>query len=171
MNLENARLQMEKTLEALSSQITGLSTTITPKLVGAVKFEDHNKQKIQIDDVCIVTCKNKNIIVIPYDQNHTQLIINHLNKHKFNAFLFSKTEIIVNIPSPSTEEQIKIAAAIKKMGDDAKVSLRNIRHNYKNKNKTKDQHQNSKIEKEIDNLIVSYNKKIDVIIDAKISPR
>ena len=58
-----------------------------------------------------------------------------LKKQGFNAYKFSKTTVVVNIPLPCGENRHKVAAQAKKIGEEAKVAVRNIRKKFRKKDK------------------------------------
>lgn len=80
--------------------------------------------------------KNGQISVNPYEQNNVGLIANTLKQEGFNAYPFSKTTVMVSAPQPCGEEKDKVIAHIKKLAEETKIAIRNIRK--KTRQKTQD---------------------------------
>lgn len=77
--------------------------------------------------------------------------------------------IRIVIPALTEERRIELTKQVKKIAEDAKVSIRNARHdgldNAKKLELPEDEEKG--IEKEIQDLVSEYNKKIDLILKDK----
>lgn len=147
MNLAQSKENMSKTLEALKSQLIGLGGQINISLVASIKITDSTGQKIPIEQIAITNKRpGSNVISItPYDPANLSNIEQGLKSHGFSAFIFSKREVAISIPPPSDDEKKKIITLVKKMGEDTKVALRNIRKTFRQKNKDDDSGEIDKI--------------------------
>lgn len=159
MNLSQAKEKMEKTFDLLKNQLTGISSSVNVKLVASVRVTDSTGQKIPVEHIAMVGRKDKIISVIPHNPAEVSNIEKALKQHGFNAFVFSKNAVAVNVPSPSGEEKIKISNLVKKAGEETKVSMRNIRKTYRQKNAGCDM---------LDPVMDSWVSKVDDLVLFKI---
>lgn len=124
---------MQKTIDLLQEQLVGIhSGTLNAGIVDTIRI-DYYGQKIPLKQIASVTQKSRTISILLYDLQSIENIISTLTKNGFNAFKFSKQEIIINAPEASGEESQKTFNRISKLGEEAKISIRNIRKNYRNK--------------------------------------
>lgn len=160
LNLVEVKSKMQKSLETFQHQLSGVGEFVNIKLVGTVKIKDDTGHQ-SIEDIALLNKKDFNISVVPYNPQSIHIIEQALKQNGFNAFVFSKTTVVVSIAPPSSEEKNKIIMYLKKLSEDAKVSIRNIRKIYRQKNKDEDDGQ-------INLLTDGYIFKIDEIINKKI---
>lgn len=77
--------------------------------------------------------------------------------------------IRIVIPALTEERRKELAKQVKKMSEDAKVSIRNIRHEglEEIKKSEKGEDEQKRLEGEIQELVNNYNKKIETILKEK----
>ncbi len=77
--------------------------------------------------------------------------------------------IRIVIPALTEERRKELTKQVKAIAEDAKVSIRNIRHEGIEKSKKQElpEDEEKNIEKEIQNLVNEYNKKIEVALKEK----
>jgi ribosome recycling factor len=156
MNLQNAKESMEKTIQLLCDNLVGMGDNVDDTLISSLKIE-YNGESTPIKFIASVDKKDRKISITPYDSNLLGSIENLLKKNNFDAYKFSSKSVVVNIPLPSGEIAEKIKTHIKKLGEDSKVAIRNIRRKFK----TKDN------DKELQILTDQYIKEIDSLIGIK----
>lgn len=124
---------MEKTVDVFFDQIRNIrSGNVTPAFIDSVKVQC-NGQKTPISHIARTSGgRGKPISIEPFDPSLVPSINKELNQAGFASCVFSKTTVCVNIPPMSGEEREKICNHIKKMGEDAKIAVRNIRKRAKN---------------------------------------
>lgn len=154
---------MQKTLDLLNEQLVGIhSGTLNAGVVDTVRI-DYYGQKIPLKQIASVTQKGRTISIMLYDLQTINNVENSLLKSGFNAFKFSKQEIIINAPEASGEESEKTFNRIRKLGEEAKIAVRNIRKKHRNGLTKEDRD-----DKLIDETTKNFVDKIDRIVDSKI---
>lgn len=159
--------KMSKTLDDLISKLIGFrSGTISPAFIDTVKMS-YNGQMTPISKIAITTKAQNGVSVMPHDSNMCNGIVKCLKDAGMNAYLFSKNNVMVTIPPISGEEITKVHNQIKKLGEDAKIAVRNIRKNMNNDIKKLPKEAKGKQEKNIQKLTDEYIAKIDDCVDKK----
>lgn len=159
MTLNDVQDKMSKTLNNLKNQLSGISSCINLKLISSTKIIDSTGQSIPIEEIAILRRKDNLIIITPYNPAESNNIEKILKQHNFSVFMFSKKDVAVSIPYPSKEEQEKIKVLIKRAGEAAKISIRNIRKSYRQSKSKCDI---------IEDITANYITDIDNFIEGKI---
>ena len=157
---------MEKTVQNLSSSIVGIrGSSVTAGVIDTIKVSYHG-QSTPIKHVAH-TVRNGDIICIDaYEPEMTNQIAKALKEAGFNAYAFSKTRAVVNVPPPSGDQKKEMIAHLKKLGEDAKIAVRNIRKKHR---QSLDKDALAKEDKKIQELTDSYIAEIDAVIQGKIN--
>ena len=138
-------------------------------------YVDYYGDKMPLNQISsIISNDFHNIIIKPYDCNDeiiknilTAINISNLN---LNPILDDNHQIRINIPSLTEETRISIVKEAKKINEEAKITVRNIRHKYfdllkKNDSLSEDLKKN--IQNEIQKKIDKINEKIDQLFNMK----
>lgn len=156
---------MDKALEVLSDSIKGIrSGTVSTGIVDSVKVKCYD-QMTPIKFVAHTTKEGDIITVDPYDTTLTNAIAKTLCNAGFSAYAFSKTRVVVSVPPPSGEQKQEIANRIKKIGEEAKVSIRNIRKKFRQR---LDKEESKMLEKQIQSVTDDAIEEVNSIIRGKI---
>lgn len=157
---------MEKTVEMFSQSLVGIrGGTITPSLVDTVKVVYYG-QPTPVRQIAHTSVTKGGISVTPFEPTMLGPIEKALKAANLTAYTFSKTCIMVSVPPITGEEKTKIRAYIKKLGEESKVSVRNIRKTYKQSAQgSKDEVK--RFEKDLQNLTDAAVSAIDEIVDSK----
>ena len=156
---------MQKTIDLFVEQLIGIhSDTLSIGLVETVKVDYHG-QLTPIKYIGSVAQKGRRISVNPYDPGAADLIEQTLKKCGFSAYKFSKQEVVVNVPSQSGEESEKTFTRIKKLGEETKVAIRNVRKKLRQRLTDDEKKAQTKTIDEQTHLAV---KEIDQIVSDKI---
>lgn len=147
---------MSKTIKHLVEQLKGIRWGVSPGLLDSVRIEYYGGVS-ELRHIAITYSENKRIQVTPYDSTLLGQINQALQKSGFNSYIFSKTSIVVNVPKGCGEERDKIVKFIKELGEQAKISIRNIRQKAR---KELD-------DKEVQKLTDAAIKEINQLIDSK----
>lgn len=160
------KTSMEKTVSMFSSSIVGIRAgTVTAGVIDTVKVPYYG-QLTPIQHLATTGKTNNGINVDPFDPSIINTISKCLVAAGFNAYVFSKTRIIVSVPPPSGDEKKRIISHLEKLGEETKISLRNIRKNIRQK-LDKEQLKNS--ESEIQKITDFYINEVDEIIQMKVN--
>lgn len=128
---------MRKTVDLFKSQLFGMENNVNESLIATVKVQ-YNHQSTPLEHMSLVSQRDRRVSVTPYDPSMIGVIEEELKKQGFNAYKFSKTTVVVNIPLPDGESRQKVASQIKKLAEETKVAIRNIRKKFRKKDKDHD---------------------------------
>jgi ribosome recycling factor len=159
---------MQKPIDVLNNQLKNIHYGgITPSVVDTVRVSCYGQQ-MPISQIAFTQAVKNNISVAPYDVENLSSINKALQAAGFTSYVFSKTSIMVSVPPPSLEEKEKICSHLKKLGEEAKISVRNIRKNIRQSFAKNDKESLKKIEKELQMATDEAIEDIDVLIQNKI---
>lgn len=152
---------MEKSVSLLSSSIVGIrGSAISPGVIDTVKVDCYG-QKMSLGQMAQTGRIDINAIAIdPYDPTLVGPITTALKANGFSAYQFSKTRVMVSTPPVSGEEREKVKKHLRKLGEDTKIAIRNIRKNYRKQNKDCD--------KEVQRITDRFIDEVDRVIADKI---
>lgn len=125
---------MRKTVDLFKTQLFGMTDDIDEGLISTVKVE-YNQQLTPLQHLSLVNQQGRRVSVTPFDPSLMGTIEDELKKQGFNAYKFSKKTVVVNIPLPSGENRQKVISQMKKLAEEAKVAIRNIRKKFRKKDK------------------------------------
>ncbi len=163
MKLSELRSKMSKSVDFLKEQVKGLRYgTVTPSLVDTAKVLSHG-QMVPLKRLAASSKIKSGISIEPYEPVIVGPVSNALKKAGFKAYVFSRTTVIVSVPPPCGEEKDRIRKRIKVLGEEAKVSVRNIRK--KAKREIEDENYSIKAMQLVTNEMIA---EIDEIVKAKV---
>jgi ribosome recycling factor len=127
--LKEMESRMEKTISALKHELTGIHTgKANPALLDTVRVDSYGAS-VPLNQVASITSPEPRLLVIqPWDRKTIPNIEKAIQKA--NLGLNPQNDGIVirlPVPKPSEERRKDMVRLVKKMGEDAKVSIRNIR--------------------------------------------
>lgn len=124
VDLVEPREQMTKTINYLEDQLVGVRWgTITPAVVDLVRLDYHG-QNMPIKHLAHTTMDSGRIMVRAFDPTVLGSIDKALQKAGFNSYVFSKEAVCVAVPPPSGDQKNEVIARVKRVGEEAKVSIR-----------------------------------------------
>lgn len=158
---------MAKTLEMLERQIVGIRLgTINPGVVDSIKVS-YQGQPTPISHLAFSQPIKSGISVQPYDPEMVGPITNALKGSGLNAYAFSKTTVMVSVPPMDGEARKQVHDHVRKLGEEAKVAVRNIRKKSRQKMVgSKDEVQ--KADKELQKATDEFVTEIDRTVEAKV---
>lgn len=175
MAKESYKERMEKTINSLQNDLKGIRTgRANASILDGIKVEAYgsNMPLKQVGNV--TTPDAKTIMIQPFDKALIGDIEKAILKSDlgFNPFNESGNIRIV-VPELTKERREELKKGVRHRGEEAKISIRNIRRDendkikkeLKDKNITEDESKNQ--EKKIQTDTDSYIKKIDELIGAK----
>jgi len=131
LTIDEARQKMQKAIDFFSDQLHGITALgATPSLVETVRVSVYD-QKIPVKHLAFTTSQGSRVTVTPHDSNTRSAIAKACQDAGFDAYVFSREAVVVNLPKPSGETKDEIRKRIKRLGDEAKVAIRNIRKQFK----------------------------------------
>jgi len=152
---------MQKSFSYFAEQLQSIrSGYISVGLVDTIKVQ-YQGQRVPISQVAFSIPKQNQIAITPHDPSLLTPIAESLKEAGFNAYPFSKTSVVVSCPRPSTDQIDKVVGQIKKLAEDARVSIRSIRK--------KSRQQSKDFEKPLQVLTDKYVEKVDLLMANKIT--
>jgi len=159
--LESAKESMNKAVEFFKEQIRGLRHgEISPSLIDTIRVECYGN-KLPIKQIAFTSMDGGRIMISAYDPSTVHAINKAVEADGFNSYVFSKTQVVVNLPVRSGEDKIKVASQINKLAEEARISIRAIR-------KTARQKSEDDIDKPLQLLTDNSIKEINSIAKQKI---
>jgi ribosome recycling factor len=169
------KIMMEKVIEHLHNEFKTVRTgRASTGLVENIKVDYYGTPTPLRQLAALSTPEASSIVIKPYDPASIKEIEKAIRNSDLSIAPISDGKIVrLNIPPLSGERRKQLAAQVKQLGEQAKVSVRNIRRDAnkkledeeKAKNITEDDCNHGK--KEIDDLTKQYTDKIDHAVKTK----
>lgn len=122
---------MQKAIEFFNDQISNIRyADIGTSLIDSIRV-DVNNQKIPIKQLGWTTLEKRRIFITAYDASTLGSINKSLSNEGFSSYIFSKGQIVVDIPIRSGEDKERVIKQINKLAEEARVSIRNIRKKFR----------------------------------------
>lgn len=175
--LKEAGASMDKALEYLKSELRGIRTgRASTALVEFIKVDYYGSMTDLKALAAISVTEATQIVIKPFDAGALNEIRKAIESSNLglNPQVDGK-QIRVSIPALSGDRRKQLVAQAKKLGEDAKISVRNVRRDA-NKHgdgltKTKDVHisedEVKTLKDDIQNLLKKHETAIDIAVDAK----
>ena len=166
---------MKQSIEHLHVELKGIRTgRASTGLVDHLRV-DYYGSPTPLNQMAVVSAPDATSIVIkPFDPTAIKDVVNAISSSDLNMPPNSDGKTVrLNVPPLSEERRKDIVAQVKHIGEDAKISIRNIRRDA---NKMLDDEQKSKLiseddrdkgKREIDDLTKKYTGEVDECIKAK----
>jgi len=173
--LKDTEERMEKALDVFRNDLKGLRTgRASPGMLDALRVEYYGSPT-PIKNIASVTCPDAQSIVIkPYQGDDLKDIEKAIRGSDLGLAPNNDGKVIrLTIPAMSGDQRKKIAQQIKKQGEAAKVSCRNIRRDGNKhfddgeKAKTMTEDDRDKGKEKVQDLLKAYEAQIDSLADKK----
>lgn len=125
-----ARQSMQQSFDHFKAQLVGVGTSVNDSLIGTIRIEQDGQQ-VPLQQLSGIAQRDRRISITPYDPTLVGRIETSLKAQGFDAYKFNPKTVCVNIPLPSGEETERVRGRIRKLGEDAKIAIRNIRRKLK----------------------------------------
>lgn len=157
---------MEKTAGLFKESLVGIRAgTVSLGLLDSIRVSCYGSS-FPLQQMAQTGRQDNMLWVDQFDSSNCARILIGIKSAGFSAYQFSKTRIVVSIPPISGDEKQKIVKHIQKLAEDARISVRNIRKNWRNSlDKPELQRQDKRIQTTTD----SYIKQIDDVLGAKLN--
>lgn len=118
---------MEKAVAFLQDQLVCIrGSKISAGWVDTVRVP-YEGQLVPIKNLAFAYQNKAGIVVKPNDLSTISAIEKALKDAGVAAYIFSKEAILVSLPPLGISQKAEVARQIKKLGEDAKISIRNVR--------------------------------------------
>ena len=173
--IKDTRARMQKSIDNLSKELANISAgRANSNLLNGVNV-DYYGAPTPVQQLASINVPEARLLVIsPYDKSSVADIEKAINAANLGVNPTSDGEVIrISVPALTEERRKELVKEVKKIGEDAKVSIRNIRRDVndqlkkdeKNGDITEDdlRSQTDDVQKATDNSI----KEIDQLVDDK----
>lgn len=173
--IKDTRARMQKSIDNLSKELANISAgRANSNLLNGVNV-DYYGAPTPVQQLASINVPEARLLVIsPYDKSSVADIEKAINAANLGVNPTSDGEVIrISVPALTEEHRKELVKDVKKIGEDAKVSIRNIRRDVndqlkkdeKNGDITEDdlRSQTDDVQKATDNSI----KEIDQLVDDK----
>ena len=175
--LLTAEEQMDKSLEYLKGELRGVRTgRASPALVEFIKVDCYDSTTDLKSVAAISVPEPSQLLIKPFDASIVSAIKTAIEKAGLgiNPMVEGKA-IRLNMPAMTKDRREKEAARIKKMGEEAKVAMRNVRRDANKHVETlaKDasahvpEDEIDRLKKEVQELLKKHEDEIDKRIEEK----
>ena len=170
--IEECSSKMSKTIEALHTSLATIrSGKVSPSVLDRILVEDYGEMTPIKAMAGIQTPSSTQLLIRPFDPTTVKAIQQAIGASDLGVNpVVDGGAIRLTFPSLTTERRNEFAKQAKKICEDAKVAIRNIRRDYNEivkKDKTLSEDVAKSLEKDIQKETDKHNKKIDEIFDAK----
>lgn len=171
----DAKSRMEKTLQALRRELASLRAgRATPSLLDKIEVEYYGTMT-PLNQLSNISAPEPRLLVIqPWDKSAISAIEKALQKSELGITPTNDGDVIrINIPPLTEERRAELVRVVKKAGEEAKVSIRNIRRDandeYKKMEKSGDLSEDEarRYQEEIQKLTDDFVKQIDEAVTSK----
>jgi len=168
---------MEKAVNYLKSELRGIRTgRASTALIEFIKI-DYYGSMTDLRSLALLTVPEPTQILIkPFDQGSVQAIVKAIQSAGMGLNPMSEgKQIRVSIPPLSGDRRIQMVASVKKMGEEAKVSVRNARRDGnknveaagKDKSQSLSEDSIEKGKEEVQTLLKKYEAIVDALVSEK----
>jgi ribosome recycling factor len=167
--------KMQKSVNAYESNLSTIrASQANSAVVSKVTFEYYGAPTRLVDMASVAVTDPKTLTITPYDKSTLKAMVKAIQASDVGINPMDDGSVIRLVFPPLTEEHRKgLAKQIQKMGEDARVAIRNIRRDAnddikkqkKDGEMTEDEQKQS--EKAVQDLTDRYIKTVDSITSAK----
>jgi ribosome recycling factor len=119
--------KMQKVARNFAEQIRVIhSGTVSIGLVQAIRV-DCEGRSVPMNRLGAVKSQGDRILIMPFDRAVVPAIVRAVNESRLSAYALNPTTVCVSIPPLSVEQREETIRHIKKLGEEAKISVRSIR--------------------------------------------
>ena len=121
---------MQKSIDSLTEQLVGISAFGTSSLVEAVKVMYYG-QKMPLKHLASFETSGRRVSIKAFDQTILSAIAKACQTAGFNASVFSKETVVVQLPDFSGDTREETKARIRTLGEEARIAVRNVRKQFR----------------------------------------
>lgn len=173
--LAECRKRMDKTIAALENDLAKVQTgRANPALLEDIKV-DYYGTPTPLKHIAHITAPDPDLLVVrPFDRSQLGAMEKAIAAADLGLNPQSDGNVLrIKVPRLSEERREELVKLVKKRGEEAKVALRNIRREYKEKFDDmkeegalpEDDHR--RLRDKLDKITHEYTEKVDEIVEAK----
>ncbi len=177
MKLNNKEFEekMQKSIAAYESNLTTIRAgQANPLILSKITFEYYGEPTLLSTMADIRVADAKTLVISPYDMSTLKAMVKAIQASDLGIMPNNDGKVIrLNFPQPTEERRKELTKQVMKLGEDAKVAIRNIRRDAndaikkmkKDGEMTEDEQKAS--EKSIQELTDKYIKAVDAVTERK----
>jgi ribosome recycling factor len=127
-----AKLAMEKTIVALHAQFNTLRTgRANASLLDRVMVDYYGEPTAINQIASIAVPEPRQLLIKPYDKADLKAIVEAINKAELGINPIAEADVVrLQLPALTEDRRKELAKQAKKMADEAKVAIRNVRKDF-----------------------------------------
>ncbi|HIH2763281.1 MAG TPA: ribosome-recycling factor [Candidatus Azoamicus sp.] len=175
--IADTEIKLNKTIDILKIDMSKISTNkVNINLLADIKIKYYD-ESYKLNQISVINIDdNTSITIKPFDKKNITTISKEIVDLNLDLNPFVNGDVIkVIFPKMTTERRELFVKKIKKMSEETKISIRNIRKNNMQKMKTVSKENKISQDEEkiiltkLDNMISKFSEKIDDITNKKIT--
>jgi len=172
---ENAGIKMEKSVNLLAQELSRLRTgRASPAILEGIKVEYYSST-LPLNQVATISIPEPRLIVIqPWDKTALGEIEKAIYKSAVGLTPNNDGNVIrLSVPPLTTERREELIKLTQKMGEEAKVAIRNIRRDANNeikkgeKEKKISEDESFKTQEHVQKITDEFIEKVDEVLEKK----
>jgi ribosome recycling factor len=125
--------KMQQLVQNLAVQLRGIRTgTVSVGLVQTIRV-DCQGRSVPMNRLGAVRAQGDRIVICPFERENVAPMIKALNDSRLSAYALNPTTVSVSVPPLSVEQRADTARHVKKLGEEAKIAVRNVRQQARKK--------------------------------------
>ena len=170
--LDQARERMNKAIDTLQNHLAQIRTgRANPNLLERVEVEYYGSPTPLNQMASISVVEGRQLVIKPYDKSILKGIEKAINAANIGLTPMNDGDVIrLNVPQLTGETRKELSKEASKVGEEAKVAVRNIRRDANDsikKNKELTEDEVKKANEKVQKLTDEFTKKVDEIVSAK----
>ncbi len=170
--INEAKSKMEKSVEFLKNEFMRLRVgRATTMMVEDVKITVYESQMTLKEVATLSVPDGRTIVIQPWDKSNMGEIEKSLLAANLGLTPINDGRVIrINLPPLTEERRKEYVKQLKKMGEDSKVTLRNLRRDFLEKGKKGSkfsEDEKKKYEDSIQKLTDQFSKEVDKLVENK----
>ena len=167
-----AQSKMEKSIESLKNSLSTLRTgRANAQMLAGIEV-DYYGSPTPINQIASISIPEpRQLLIKPYDKNDVKSVVAAINASDLGINPINEgTQVRLMIPSLTEERRRDIVKQAKKYGEEAKISIRNIRRDYIDLVKLDEdmpEDYQKRVQEEIQKVTDEAGKKIDLVVAEK----
>lgn len=167
--MTNTKQKMDAAIQHLTSELNAIRTgTASPALLDGITVEVYGSS-MRLKDLCSITKpETRTLLLTPYDSNNAGVIGKAIEKANIGLRpIVDGNAVRITMSALSAEEREKWRKLCRKKGEEAKVSVRNVRREANDACKAMAEDERKRTEKKTQELTDDYCKMIDELCEKK----
>ncbi|MEG0328951.1 MAG: ribosome recycling factor [Longicatena sp.] len=170
--LETTRHKMDKTIDLLNENLKKIRTGMAnASILDHVNFEYYGSPTPIGQVAAVKVVEGRQLVVTPYDKGTLKDIERAISTSDVGLVPQNDGECIrLNVPSLTEERRKQLTKDADKIGEEAKIAIRNVRregNDFVKKDKEQSTDSKKVLEEKIQKITDEFGKKIDSIVAAK----